>query len=651
MHFRGKNIEERIKSGTVGQGLKDLLFRICNPELDIKGICNPLILGAFSILCMIVATPASLLAQDTLHYSGSTLSRVDYHHGQLKPAIGVHAVQTMRANREQPDKGDGFGWTYNHAPMLAYWKGKFYMEYLSDPVGEHIAPSQTLLQVSEDGYDWTKPQVIFPPYRIPDGTSKAGHEGVAKDLDAVMHQRMGFYVADNGKFLALAYYGIALDAHDGPNDGNGIGRVVREIKADGSFGPIHFIRYNHGWDEQNTDYPFYKSSKDNAFVEACDELLGKPLMMQQWVEEADRDDPLIPLKKQYKAFSYYHLPDGRVVGLWKHALTSISHDEGKSWEYNPLRAPGVVNGNAKIWGQRTADGAYATVYNPSEYRWPLAVSTSQDGINYTDLLLVHGEITAMRYGGNYKSYGPQYVRGILEGNGTPTAGKMWLTYSVNKEDIWVASVPTPITAEAAGHANEVFDALPEGQELALWNTYSPQWAKTEITAKDGKRYLTFKDKDPFDYGKAQRIVPSSKQLHVEFTVIPGQSDHGKFQVEIQDGKGRPGVQLIFDEDGLFKTRAGYRMNTLTEYEAGESYHVKLELNAETRFYQIKVNGKEKGPKLFFAPLDAMERVVFRTGTQRYFPNAETPTDQDYDLDNAGDEDPEAVFYLESLVTY
>lgn len=136
MHFRGKNIEERIKSGTVGQGLKDLLFRICNPELDIKGICNPLILGAFSILCMIVATPASLLAQDTLHYSGSTLSRVDYHHGQLKPAIGVHAVQTMRANREQPDKGDGFGWTYNHAPMLAYWKGKFYMEYLSDPVGE-----------------------------------------------------------------------------------------------------------------------------------------------------------------------------------------------------------------------------------------------------------------------------------------------------------------------------------------------------------------------------------------------------------------------------------------------------------------------------------------------------------------------------------
>ncbi|WP_236252707.1 exo-alpha-sialidase [Echinicola sp. 20G] len=603
------------------------------------------------LLYTIFSLPTQVEAQDTLHYSGSTLSRVDYHHGQLQPAIGVHAVQTMRANREYPEKGDGFGWTYNHAPMLAYWKGKFYLEYLSDPVGEHIAPSQTLLQTSSDGKEWTKPEVIFPPYRIPDGTTKEGQEGVAKDLDAVMHQRMGFYVAENGKLLALAYYGIALDAHDGPNDGNGIGRVIREIKEDGSFGPIHFIRYNHGWEEKNTTYPFYKSSKDKAFVKACDELLSKPLMMQQWVEEADRDDPLIPLKKQYKAFSYYHLPDGRVVGLWKHALTSISHDGGKTWEYNPLRAPGVVNSNAKIWGQRTADGAYALVYNPSEYRWPLAVSSSKDGTDYDNLFLVHGEITAMRYGGNYKSYGPQYVRGILEGNGMPPDGKMWLTYSVNKEDIWVASVPTPITAEAVGHANDVFDVMPEGKEVDFWNTYSPQWAKTGIEKIDGKKYLVLYDQDPFDYAKAQRIIPSSKQLHVEFTVSAQQADYGKLQIEIQDSKGRPGVQLIFDEDGLFKTRAGYRMNTLLAYEKGNTYHVELDLNVETRFYQIKVNGQEKGPKLFFAPLDAMERIVFRTGTQRYFPNAETPTDQDYDLENAGEAVKEAVYYLKSLVTY
>jgi len=131
-------------------------------------------------------------------------------------------------------------------------------------------------------------------------------------------------------------------------------------------------------------------------VEACDELLSKPLIVQQWVEEADRDDPLIPLRKDYKAFSYYHLPDGRVVGLWKNALTSISRDEGRTWVYNPLRAPKFVNSNAKIWGQKTSDGKYVTVYNPSEFRWPLALSVSDDGLNYKNLLLVNADFPRMK---------------------------------------------------------------------------------------------------------------------------------------------------------------------------------------------------------------------------------------------------------------
>src|SRR5690554_5861086 len=114
----------------------------------------------------------------------------------------------------------------------------------------------------------------------------------------------------------MAYYGIALDEKDDPNDGNGIGRVVREINKDGSLGPIYFIRYNRNFNEKNTDYPYFKKSKDRGFVEACQEILDNPLYMMQWVEESDRNDPLIPLQKQYKALSYYHLPDSTVVGLW-----------------------------------------------------------------------------------------------------------------------------------------------------------------------------------------------------------------------------------------------------------------------------------------------------------------------------------------------
>ena len=310
-----------------------------------------------------IGTKTFVVAQKQVHYSGTTLNNPDYHHGQLSPAMGVHSVQVLRANREFPELADGYGWTYNHAPMLAWWNGQFYLEYLSDSIGEHTPPGHTLLSVSKDGYSWSKPVVLFPKYKVPDGISQPGETAVTKNMHAVMHQRVGFYTSDDQRILAFGFYGICLNPHDGPNDGNGIGRVVREIYKDGSFGPIYFIRYNHDWNEKNTDYPFFEKSKDRGFVKICQQVLADPLQTQQWNEESDRNDPLIVLKDDYKALSYYHLPTGEVVGLWKNALTAISTDQGRSWSL-PQRAPGFVNSNAKIWGQRTSDGKYATVYNP-----------------------------------------------------------------------------------------------------------------------------------------------------------------------------------------------------------------------------------------------------------------------------------------------
>lgn len=586
-------------------------------------------------------------AQDSVRYTGKTLVNADYHHGQLTPVVGVHNIQTFRANREHPELAENFGWTYNHAPMLAYWNNKFYVEYLSDQVGESIPPGQTLLQSSPDGYSWTKPDVIFPIYRIADGTTKEGRTDVAKDLDAVMHQRMGFYVSTKNVFLVLGFYAISFDAKDDPNDGHGIGRAVREIQADGKYGPIYFIHYNPGYSEKNTKYPYFTKSKNKAFVEACKELLANKLMTQQWNEEADRKDPLITLQKQYKAFSYYHLPDGRVVGLWKNALTAISTDNGKSWPESAFRAPGFVNSNAKIWGQKTADGNFATVYNPSEYRWPLAISTSKNGLDYTNLLLVNGEITPMRYGGNYKSYGPQYVRGIEEGNGKPADGKLWVTYSMNKEDIWVSSVPLPVNDKVSAHVNDDFGKLPKGKELEQWNIYSPLWAPVKV--EDGT--LVLKDKDPFDYAKAERLFPASKKIITSFSVTPKQNDFGLLEIELQDAKGMASVRLTFDTAGNFSGKAGARYKNFMKYEAGKSYDIKLKLDAHTRFYSLTVNGKELSLSLAFQPVADVSRIVFRTGDTRRFPNVDTPADQTYDLKNAGEsEKKEAVYSIKYLKT-
>jgi hypothetical protein len=608
-------------------------------------------MNKFIIILFFILMAGIADAQDTVHYSGNTVANVDYHHGQLSPVIGVHSKQIFRANREHPELADGFGFTYNHAPMLAYWNNTFYVEYLSDKVGESVPPGQTLLMTSKDGELWSKPTVVFPQYKIPDGTTKEGHPGVAKDLYSVMHQRMGFYTSKSKRLLVLGFYGICLDGHDDPNDGLGIGRVVREVLPNGKFGPIYFIHYNPKWNEKNTSFPFYKTSKDKGFVQACDELMANPLMMMQWVEETDKKDPLIPLHKDYKAFNFYHLPDGRVVGLWKYALTAISTDNGKTWPANANRAPRFVNANAKIWGQRTSDGKYATVYNPSEFRWPLALSVSKDGLDYTNLLLVNGEISTMRYGGAYKSYGPQYVRGIEEGNGMPPDGKLWVTYSMNKEDIWVSSIPVPVTEIADAHASEVFNELPAGKELEKWNTYSPQWAPVCIDkTSDAERALTLKDSDPFDFAKAERVVPVSKKLMTDFTIIPAQNNTGMLDIEFQDEKGTAAIRLTLDSAGDFRTKSGYRNKNIIKYEAGKAYHIILKLNTNTRFYTVNINGKDVLNALFFAPVLDINRVVFRTGDIRRFPDADTPTDQDFDRPKAGEAAKQAIFYIKSFKT-
>jgi hypothetical protein len=71
---------------------------------------------------------------------------------------------------------------------------------------------------------------------------------------------MSFFIAPDGRLLALSFYGLPPS----PNNGRGVGRVVREIYAPGAFGPIFFVRYNHhaGWNESNTAYPFYIDSPD-----------------------------------------------------------------------------------------------------------------------------------------------------------------------------------------------------------------------------------------------------------------------------------------------------------------------------------------------------------------------------------------------------
>jgi hypothetical protein len=304
-----------------------------------------------------------------VEYVGSEDTDRNHFHGGLRHAVGVHRIQAMRANRIAPAEatGDLVGWTYNHAPMLAHWQGRFWVEAVSNLKEEHGVPGRTIFLSSTDGYRWSRPAVAFPVLPLPafqpppeyyDGETI---DPVPAGLPAIMHQRMGWYVAPDGRLLMLGFYGYAPTPRTGPNRGQGLGRVVREVFPDGTLGSVYVIRVNReaGWTAADLPFPFYQDHPDPGFIEACDTLLADRLMTLQWWEEDRATDgffPEIPEGIQPKALSFYEREDGLTVGLWKGGFAGLTADRGVSWQWGQHNIPEI---NSKVWGQHLSDGTYA----------------------------------------------------------------------------------------------------------------------------------------------------------------------------------------------------------------------------------------------------------------------------------------------------
>lgn len=568
-------------------------------------------ISRFGFLATIASVPGAAVAtagdpvQAPIIYYGeiSVNTNAD---GGLRPALGVHNIQAYRANRTAPDHLDGLHHTYLHAPMLAYWRGRFYLDYLSAPIDEHEAPTPTSYTTSKNGIDWEAPRLLFPSYQVAEGT------------DTVTHQRASFYVSPNDRLLATAFHGIPPR----PNDGTGIGRVVREIGADGTLGPIYFLRYNShpGWRKENAaHYPFYTESEDAGFIEACQRLLANKLMTAQWWEEDRSEDGFY--RAQGKALSWYRLRSGAVVGIWKSANTMISDDDGQTW-IPTGKAENLPQNSSKYWAAGTSDGRYALVFNPtSRLRHPLAITTSDDGQQFTDLLAVHGELPVQRFPGKYKNMGPQYVRGILEENGKPPDGNLWLAYSVNKEDIWVSKVPVPVQRSVESDIEDDFSQYESGSMPAEWNVYRPIWAPVEVldTNSEAGNALSLSDSDPYDYASVTRVFPEGRSALIRFRLRAEQAD-GRLEIDVASAEGLRPAQIAFTGDGNVQARHEGIWKPAGAYSPGHWINVEIDVNPghDVDRYQLRIDGQEVlfRPAYFTDPTPTIERLTIRTGYYR-----------------------------------
>jgi hypothetical protein len=643
--------------------------------------------GAVFLLCAVTIAqqkmppPIEKCAKEPVIYTGNVEPVKEFYDGKLPHAVGVHHIQVFHANREHPSDPGKIGFTYNHQPYLAYWNGKFYLQFLQGLVEEHHPPTRILLVTSKDGINWSDPVIAFPEYSLPeihDDTRliKAGTK-------AVMHQRMGFYIAPNGKLLVSGFYSYAATPRNSPNAGDGLGRVVREIHKNGTMGPVYFIRYNRhaGWNELNTSFAFYKTSKDKGFLKACEDLLADKLVTLQWWEEDRGKDGFFTIDPSQvsdgdyfsknvvtsggagKALSYFHRPDGAVVALWKNQYSAMSSDNGKTWT-KIAKNKTLWTCGAKTWGQRTDDGRYAIVHNQSatkRNRFPMVAIVGDDGHTFDRMYCLTGEVSTERYQGIHKNQGPQYFRGIAEGNGNPPGDEMWNVYSMNKEDIWISSTHVPITGTVDSEVHQDFENAKTIADLSLWNMYVYKLAPVEIDfdSISGNKFLVLKDEDPYDCALAERAFPKAavKQISFRFNINQIALGHA-LEIEVQDQRGNRPIKLRMDREWL---SFDFKKIKADAYPVapGEWYNIKLNIDCNKKNYTVAINGIAQSKPIEFADkTDNVERIVFRTGPYHGYvqpADVENGTPSTAGLDNeslpgAGEKVPASVYFIDDLVT-
>ncbi|MGI5898788.1 MAG: hypothetical protein ACOX8S_02570 [Christensenellales bacterium] len=551
-----------------------------------------------------------------IRYTGKRKADIRFQDGALPHAAGVKTYQVMRACRDLPDESDGFGWTYNHAADIVFWKGRFFVEYLSNPVSEHVPPGQVLICSSESGSDWGFPKTAFPACEFPAAPYKGPNKELLGELaQGVPHHRMGFYAASNGVLLASSFYGICPEPHTNPNNGYGVGRVICRVFEDFNLSPVYFIKFNEagGYNRENAGdvFPYYKQSGDKELIAACDELLENDLVMQQWWEEERFDKSFVA--GGASALSYYSAADGSIVGVYKNGLTRVSRDGGKSWS-KLAENPSIETATGKVWGQKTSDGKYALLYNPTtngQHRWPIAIVTGDDGYEFGGLSAVTSEVSPQRYAGLMKNLGPQYLRGICEGNPEAPDGNIWIAYSNNKEDIWVSCVPVPV--RSCENSDEISDVLPE--DFDKWNIYSPKWAPVRA-AKDG---ISLKDKDRYDRAIAERALPESESFSLRAKVrVDEKSSDNILLIELCDDKGAAPVSMHFAGDGNVHIKSGGRAQARCAYSEGKLYEVMISGDCRMNDSRFTISDGETGREIFSAAykfdqsVHSVQRAVFAT---------------------------------------
>ena len=116
-----------------------------------------------------------------------------------------------------------------------------------------------------------------------------------------------------------------------------------------------------------------------------------------------------------------------------------------------------------------------------------------------------------------------------------------MTYSINKEDIWVSRVPLPLRHTVDRPVADTFDHVPPGGIIPDWNIYRPRWAEVGVADVPSTR-----EQEPAPGGpgsprlrtRRPGVPQATAAVDVSFRLHAQQADHGRLEIDLLGRAGR-----------------------------------------------------------------------------------------------------------------
>ena len=192
---------------------------------------------------------------------------------------------------------------------------------------------------------------------------------------------------------------------------------------------------------------------------------------------------------------------------------------------------------------------------------------------------------------------------------------MWMAYSVNKEDMWIARVPVPVRTEWNGPVRDEMDGMEKEELRNIWNLYVPSWGGAGLEEHNGKRSLHLWDEDLYNRARAERIFEESDRVEIRLSLTVESVSRDRIMLGVESGDGRRLLAIVWKADGEAAVRTGGRDWQLGGYIPGEELDCMIAIDCRECVYEVTMtqgdrNYRKKGA--LGAAADSAQRVVIAT---------------------------------------